>query len=688
MKFDKLPLRVILSLTFILLIIVSTVSILVISVVTSRKTIHGLGFQIMEQQNDAVRSKVEQYFSPTIPVLHYVHEAIIQDDLELKNWENHARRLVPLLDAVPSISWIYYTHAESGATMGATRVFGKKGVYYSANVNSPQLTYEILPNGELSSFRFPDFNYDNQYDPRTRPWYQLAVESSDAMWTRPYSFNASGSNNITGVTASWAFRNDEGEILGVFAADILMSELEIFLKELSKMTGGYVILADQDGEPLFEMSKKEQDVFLGLKENIESNQMKFEGLVAGETVEVIYGGFFTTTLGAARRLTAEGIPDYALITLLPGADIFSLARENMVLYLSAAGVLILFSIFSGLYLANRLANPLTDLSAEMTRISDFNISSDPSGPSFIYEFSVVTGALDKMKASLRTFSRYVPRDLVRAALASGLESEVGGKTCHLSIMFADIAGFTNISESLAPKEVFAELSQCLEILTQVPEQNGGVMLTFLGDGVLAAFNAPNQLRDHAAQAVHSALEIRDQIKALNEKRMHAGDIPFHVRIGINTADVLVGNVGIPDRFSYSVLGDGANLSSRLENLNKFYGTEILVSQSTFTEGGINFEWKLIDQIIVKGRTRPALIYTPLGLQGQLSEEVSRSRDLYHQAFAYYQSRSFQEAIPLFEQSAIHSIAPRSEEVMIQRCLDYIKTPPEEGWTGSFIAYFK
>ena len=136
------------------------------------------------------------------------------------------------------------------------------------------------------------------------------------------------------------------------------------------------------------------------------------------------------------------------------------------------------------------------------------------------------------------------------------------------------------------------------------------MLTFLGDGILVVFNAPQPLEDHPIVACRAALNIHYELDQLNKQRIAEDKPPFHVRVGINTGDILVGNVGIPDRFSYSVLGDNVNLASRLEGLNKIYGTRILVGSNTQAKAAQTFEWRQIDSISVVGRQTQKLSTNP------------------------------------------------------------------------------
>ncbi len=195
------------------------------------------------------------------------------------------------------------------------------------------------------------------------------------------------------------------------------------------------------------------------------------------------------------------------------------------------------------------------------------------------EVASMDESLLNMKGSLRSFSYYVPRDLVRAMLQSGQEAALQGQTRRMTVYFSDIEGMTSIAaETMAPDELVQLLSRYFDEMTQVIAAQGGTVDKFIGDAIMAFWGAPALTADHAARACEAALRSQRKLAELRSAADAAGLANIRARIGIATGDVLVGNVGSHDRFNYTVMGDTVNLASRLEGLNKLYGTRILISR--------------------------------------------------------------------------------------------------------------
>jgi len=683
------PLTLIISSAIVLLLMATAGTLLFIFFQFWKSSVHSLAYGLMDRQSEAVVAKMESYFNPVFPALQYVHEAVIRNPADLDDWESTGRRMLPLLKALPGITWIYYTDASDKRMIGAMKstMDDRHFIYYRGPGDATlSRVFSLQPDGSLQPDTLPGLSGSEVYDPFTRPWFRNALQHDSPRWTDPYRFL---NQDIIGMSASWAHRDPAGKVLGVYAVDIVVTDLAVFLQKLRMEKQGGVFLLNDRGLPLFELNPDDQQVFDQCIQALEEQSIDLGSLERDTRIDLIYGNIGNRMLCSIRALEGAGQPDCFILTLVPGQSIFGVIRENVGLFLASILVTLVASIWFGLRAARRIADPLTQVSREMARIAEFDISTDPVGSSRIHELAIVSGALDKMKSSLRAFSRYVPRDIVRSALADGQEARVGGKVRDLTILFADIGGFTTLSESMTPDEVFGELSECLNILTSEPENHGGSMLTFLGDGVLAVFNAPQQLTDHPKAAVTSALGIRASLARLNERRSGDGLPPFVVRIGVHTDQVLVGNVGIPDRFSYSVLGDGVNLASRLEGLNKYYLTDILCSQAVMEATEDKFEWHYIDQITVKGRRQAVRIYLPLGLKGSMDQEILTSRNHYEAGIRLYNQREFGKAHHCFEAASTgRNPQHHAARVMSDRCLHYTLHSPPPEWDGSFTAEWK
>jgi adenylate cyclase len=210
-------------------------------------------------------------------------------------------------------------------------------------------------------------------------------------------------------------------------------------------------------------------------------------------------------------------------------------------------------------------------------------------------------------SAARDLSRFVPQEVAQKVIHSEEGATTGkGEVDESTILFTDIEGFTSISETLSPQQLIEALNRYFSLIAQPIAQYGGVISQFQGDAVLATFNMPKPDPDHASNAVRAALSIQS---ILTGKEFGEGT-PFNTRIGINTGRVVGGLVGSGDRVGYTVHGDNVNLTARLEQLNKDYGTRIIVSHSTIAkipEG--EFEFRALGEVTVRGLNRPVKIYT-------------------------------------------------------------------------------
>jgi adenylate cyclase len=224
-----------------------------------------------------------------------------------------------------------------------------------------------------------------------------------------------------------------------------------------------------------------------------------------------------------------------------------------------------------------------------------------------------------------TFSRYVSADVVDELMENPDEVMLGGKKQVVTIMFADIRGFTAFSENKDPVDVITRLNEYLTAMTDSIQSHGGTLDKYLGDGLMAFFGAPLYYEDHVERAVKVAREIQQKVVELNNKWAEQGAVPLLVAVGINTGPVVVGNVGSPERMDYTLIGEDANLASRVEALTKLFETLVLVSERSYNllpEGEVKDSLRYVGEELVKGFTQPIKVYsfTDMDLHFEKSED--------------------------------------------------------------------
>lgn len=292
-----------------------------------------------------------------------------------------------------------------------------------------------------------------------------------------------------------------------------------------------------------------------------------------------------------------------------------------------------------------------------------------------YRFAVA----DRDKRYLaQSFSLYLPPAVVDRLVDSNTPPELGGETRELSCFFSDMAGFTSVSEGLTPHDLVAFLNRYLSVISDTVEEHGGFVDKYIGDAVVGVFGAPMQDPDHAAHAVAAALDCQVRLTRMNRLFGLPGAEAVHTRIGINSGEMLVGNIGSGRRFNYTVIGDAVNLASRLEGANKAYGTRILVSDTTVALCSDSYVFREIDRVRVVGRGTPVAVYEPIGRAGTVTPETEQRLARFADALAAFRARSFDEAGAAF--AALCEADPVAH-AYVGRVERYKAAPPAPDWDG-------
>lgn len=273
------------------------------------------------------------------------------------------------------------------------------------------------------------------------------------------------------------------------------------------------------------------------------------------------------------------------------------------------------------FIGRNLTRPLTSLLAAMRRLGEgalqtrAPVTTDDEVGSLTVGFNAMAEQLERQAFLRETFGKFVPESIVTTVLED--RGVVRPQLREATILFTDIEGFTAICEKLEPQEIVAMLNEYFSLAAQPIRELGGVITQFQGDAMLVSFNLPVEDQDHAANAIRAALEIQRLVPA----RRFAHGIPLNTRIGINTGPVVGGTVGDGDRLGYTVHGDTVNLAARLEQLNKEYGSRILISQRTAELAGKDFEIKEVGRVSVRGHEQSVVIYEVPVLR-QIEEHLS------------------------------------------------------------------
>lgn len=294
--------------------------------------------------------------------------------------------------------------------------------------------------------------------------------------------------------------------------------------------------------------------------------------------------------------------------------------------------------------------------------------------STVYEFFVERQQSTMMK---NMFSQYVSGNLVNELIANPDKLRLGGEKKNLTVLFSDIAGFTSFSEGKTAEEVVSFINEFLDEMTESVLTFNGTLDKYLGDSVMAFWGAPVEFEDHAILACRSALDMKERLELLN-KRWNQGEASTKMRIGINTGEVVVGNIGGQKRFDYTVMGDNVNLASRLEGVNKIYGTSIILSEVTYKIIKDYFVTRKLDTIRVKGKSKATDVYE---LLSDVQSNIDWDFENFDQGLLEYQKGNFEKAILYFE-SQFKLNNDTVSELYLKRCNELIKNVPAD-WDGIY-----
>lgn len=281
----------------------------------------------------------------------------------------------------------------------------------------------------------------------------------------------------------------------------------------------------------------------------------------------------------------------------------------------------------------------------------------------------------------KAFSNYVSPDLVREIEKNPDKLVLGGEQREISILFSDIRGFTTVSESLTPPELVTLLNEYLSPMTRIVLEERGTLDKFIGDAVMAIFNAPLDVPEHATHACTTAVRMLEELQRLNAGFVERGMHTLDIGVGINTGPAVVGNMGADIRFDYTAIGDAVNLASRLEGLNKYYSTHILVSEDTHKQVPAgHFTFREVDRVKVKGKQLPVVMYELMIAKYELLPK-------FEAALEQYRAKSFTAAKVAFDElAAQYDDGP--SRLYSSRCDEYLLQPPPADWDGVYTAKAK
>ena len=419
---------------------------------------------------------------------------------------------------------------------------------------------------------------------------------------------------------------------------------------------------------------------------ISSLPSELPGRVHAEETIMRAGVSAEDTKALVRRVIEEGIN---LGKLAPSGEVFAEVNERMRRGLIIAGIGIGIGLIIAWLVAHNISKPIRVLTNEAFQMRTFDLSDRPPVRSRIVEVERLSQAVQTLKRAMADFGRYVPTQLVRRLVSGEMTAEIGGERREVTLLFTDIADFTSISEDMEPSTLMQEVSEYLAEASGMLIEHGATIDKYIGDAIMAMWNAPVDQENHVELACRAALKTAAVIDSLNERRTAEGRPPFRTRFGLHVGEVVVGNVGSDERMNYTALGETVNLASRLEGLNKQLGTDILVSEAVMGTLSEEFVARPVDMVRVKGTTHPVRVFE-LVSPGQYTKGEGTKTHLESGRVCYtsYTERRWADAVADFDRHIQAFPTDDAAKVLRARAAAYKDSPPPEDWDGVFEAQSK
>lgn len=294
------------------------------------------------------------------------------------------------------------------------------------------------------------------------------------------------------------------------------------------------------------------------------------------------------------------------------------------------------------------------------------------------KFGLITGSLlviadltARQKAYFleKTLSRYISKNVVNLILENPDDIILDGEEKSVSILFSDIRNFTTLSENMAPKDIVYMLRKYFEVMVNVVFEYEGTLDKFIGDAIMCLYGAPIYKNNHAEMAVTSALVMLRRLRVLNEELSEEGFPVLKIGIGVNSGNAIAGNIGSKERLEYTAIGDSVNIASRLEGLNKEYGTSLIISKDTYDQVKHYVVAREIDVVVLKGKEIPVRIYEVLNTINDSTELENKIIEIYNNGLKLYKEKKYNAAREKFEN--VLKIMPNDlpSVLYIKRCLE-------------------
>jgi adenylate cyclase len=662
-------------------IIVSAIGVHLLWWRTAEANSRTLAATIDEQIVSAVRKELNTITTQATAAHTAIRTLFVQNVLGAREADKREFVFLSQLQSQPSISWVAFgfpngdffaAHKLGDLSLEMMEIARVDGV-----IKRRVDTYQVVVGDiQFEKRRFEDTNYVVT----DQEWYRKGIENDDPEWFEIIDSPVGSRPSIAYAGPVDVYQKRQG----VLAVIIENTRLAQFLSQLSVGKTGAAFILGRDGTVIagpdpdadeLKMQRSNQPLLA-----IATGAMKEAGGSYSSDAKTAHPMRFVADENAyAVTMTPLDFPGWTLATVIPEAEFLGPIETTIRYLLIGLAVLIIVAGIFSAWLARRIiAGPLITVVDELKHIEGFELDQVRRHPSRVAELENLSNAIADMAGGLAAFRKYIPADLVRMLLREGVEPRPGGSVRTLTVMFTDIAGFTGLSERLGD-QIIPLLSGYLDVMSREVNTHGGTIDKFIGDAVMAFWGAPMANADHAVDACRAALACQRSLRASG--LTDDSGRPLRARIGVNSGDMLVGNIGSEFRLNYTVIGDAVNVASRLESVNKEYGTEIIIGEETRRLAGDRIHVRELDRLMVYGRAGGLAIYELLDVAERGAEPPGWVA-LYDSGLTAYRAGDFAGGTIFFQKLLAERPSDPPARIMLERCEQFIARPPGKEWQAT------
>ena len=675
----------------ILLIIFIVIAILITIRTIGVQNIRSLSEDNINKTSELSMAEIDKLFAPVRNALNFSRQLGEQNVFDPRDAKSMNRVFMPVLRTVKQV-----TSLNSGDQAGNGYLLlklldswkNRLVTAETAGKSTNWLEFDASGKRQVTAYK-----KSIKYDPRQRLWYRDTVSkqysTGDVVWTAPYTFFTTKEPGITAAIKV----EPTLETSYVLAMDILLKDISEYTIKQKPSPNGFVAVLTK-GAKLIGFPHHPAVTVLSDRNKLLLKPVKDSGVRPLMQAFELWNGIEKRTdktfeidvdgsrwWASIQRYFLNKRECFFVVVMVPKEDLMHGLWFQQFLTIGITCLALVVAAIMAIMLARKYSFPLEMLVRQTEAIGELNFDELMPVDTNISEVASLANAHSKMRTTLDSFTRYIPVDVVRTLMKRGDAAKVGGMRKYVTVFFSDIADFTAISESMPPEKLTAHMTDYFDMILAVLDRHHATIDKLIGDAIVAFWNAPQDLDNHENSALMAVMECVEQLALANKCWKEQGLPELFTRFGLHAGEVIVGNLGSSIRLNYTVLGDTVNLGSRLEALNKYYGTEVLVSQLIMDKNP-QYEFRKIDLVAVKGKIEPVVIYEPLGLKGEVSEARMVFRDQYESALRSYVERDFATGLKTVEKMLFLDSSDLSLLFLQKRLQVYLETPPQADWNGT------